>query len=477
MINNKKHLPHIRFNEFADGRIIVTTVFWESILLKEDEFNEYIAWNIPKDSELYKDLLKRWFINYDWYESEFIEDYKHRFWINFIWPTLHIMILTKWCNHQCKYCHAWATMDYENDDIKLKKEDAEKTVDIILQSPSKFITIEFQWWEPFSNFWIIEHIIKYTEEANKKTKKNIWYALVSNLTMLDDEILEKLFTFPNLGISTSLDWPKKVHDFNRVMSWGKNSSSYELLAKNIWKIRAKEKETWISILRWAMWVITKKSLPFAKEIIDTYLEFWFESIFLKRMNTIGKAENKWNILGYTFDEYNIFLDEYFKELLKKYKEWIFVLDVFLSITIKKILTPENINYVDLRSPCWAWVSQIAYNHDWKVYTCDEWRMIEDDVFQLWTINDSLKDLVQSETTWIMMDASTIESLPCDVCAYAPFCGVCPVVSYMTKWNIYYNQNNDDHCKFFTYYFDMIFRVLSDKEKYADEYEYFIKHLR
>jgi len=52
---------------------------------------------------------------------------------------------------------------------------------------------------------ILEHIINYTEEKNKVTKHNLNYALVSNLTLIDEEMLEKLFSFPNLSISTSID--------------------------------------------------------------------------------------------------------------------------------------------------------------------------------------------------------------------------------------------------------------------------------
>lgn len=90
---------------------------------------------------------------------------------------------------------------------------------------------------------LIDHIITYTEEKNKETKKNINYALVSNLTLIDDTILEKLFTYPNLSISTSLDGDKKVHDFNRLMISDKKSvSSFDTLSEKIRFIRKKEQE-------------------------------------------------------------------------------------------------------------------------------------------------------------------------------------------------------------------------------------------
>jgi len=52
---------------------------------------------------------------------------------------------------------------------------------------------------------IIDFVVNYSEEKNKIAKKNVSYALVSNLTMIDEEIIEKLFSYPNLSISTSID--------------------------------------------------------------------------------------------------------------------------------------------------------------------------------------------------------------------------------------------------------------------------------
>lgn len=31
--------------------------------------------------------------------------------------------------------------------------------------------------------------------------------------------------------------------------------------------------------------------------------------------------------------------------------------------------------IDERSPCGACIWQVAYNYDWKIYSCDEWRML------------------------------------------------------------------------------------------------------
>lgn len=462
------NIPFIRFNHIGN-KIIMTNIFWESIILKKKEFDNYINWK--KIDEKLKNILEnKLFSKNENYNELAIKKYYQRNAINFIWPTLHIIVLTKWCNHQCKYCHASADYRYTNDELKLNEENATKIIDIILTSPSKNITIEFQWWEPVSNMKILEYIINYCEKQNKVTKKNIRYALVSNLTLINDNILERLFNLPNLSISTSLDWDKKIHDFNRLMiSDKKNISSFDCLKEKIELIRKKEKEKWKKILYWAMWVITSKSINKYKKIVDTYVELWFDNIFLKKINSIWFAQKWKNFLWYSKDELISFYKNYFNYLAKKNSEWIFIKDWFLEIGIKKITNPWSVNFMDLRSPCWAWIWQIAYDYNWKIYTCDEWRMIENDTFLIWNTNNSLTELIQNEIVWIMMDSSTLESLPCDLCAYAPFCWVCPVESYQARWNIYTNQIFDEHCSFFMFIYDYIFEIFD--KKIWNKYEY------
>lgn len=461
----KKNIPFIRFNHLWTDKKIVTNIFWKSIILKNKEFNDYLNNKLNINTNLYKELISNNFINNN--DKDYIKksvlEYKNRFWVNFIWPTLHIMVLTKWCNHQCKYCHAAADYRYTDDWLSMSQDSAKKIIDIIYSSPSKSLTIEFQWWEPLINIDLIDFIINYSEKQNKKFKKKINYALVSNLTLINEDILEKLFSYPNLSISTSLDWDKKTHDFNRLMIWKNNSnSSFDVLKEKINLIREWESKKWKKILFWAMWVITRKTLNRYKELVDTYIELWFDNIFLKKLNWLWFAVKTKNTLWYSNKELIDFYKNYFSYLVELYNKGTKITEWFLWIALWKILNPSNTNFMDLRSPCWAWIGQIAYNYDGDIYTCDEWRMVEGDTFKIWDIDSNLEQLVQNDIVWAMMDASIVESLPCDICAYAPFCWVCPIESYQSRWNIYTNQIFDSHCSFFIFLFDWIFKKIWDK---------------
>ena len=462
-----KSIPFIRVNHLNEDKKIITNIFWENLILSNEHFYDYINEKIGEKSVLYEKIVKKWFLKKENYEKNAVEEYKKRFWINFIWPTLHIIVITKWCNHQCKYCHASADYRYSDSKLMLTEEDARKIVDIILESPSNNLTIEFQWWEPATNWDILKYIISYTEEKNKKLKKSISFAIVSNLTLLDEEKINYIIDNGNINLSTSLDWDKKVHDFNRLIIWNKNSnSSFDTFTEKLNFLRKKEKEKWKKVLYWAMWVVTKKTLPRYKELVDTYISLWFNSIFLKKLNWFWYSKNQKTVLWYNIEEFIEFYENYLSYLEEIYiNKKIFVRDWYISLLLWKILDPDKTNFMDLRTPCWAWIWQIAYDYDWSIYTCDEWRMQEEDIFKIWDTSNSLKELIQNEVVWAMMDASTVESLPCDICAYAPYCWVCPIESYSQRWNIYTNQTFDSHCKFFTYLFDKIFESLDSKNKF------------
>jgi radical SAM protein with 4Fe4S-binding SPASM domain len=218
-----------------------------------------------------------------------------------------------------------------------------------------------------------------------------------------------------------------------------------------------------------MGVITGRSLPFAREIIDTYRSFGFKSLFLKKFNPLGYGENAQNSFGLSDEEFIAYYKEHLEYLAELFAQGIFIADEHIRIFAGKILTPDRVNFMELRSPCGAGIGQIAYNYDGSVYTCDEGRMVGHDLFRLGSVNDSLKELIQNETVATMTDASLLEGLPCDLCHYAPYCGVCPILTHATRETIYTDQRTDNRCLFFTFLFDWIFDNLEKRDTMAGKY--------
>lgn len=185
-----------------NGKYLITNDLGNYMFISADTFERMIK-KEQLEKSVYEELIKKCFI-YDENEEIFATNAAmdvRRQKENLLTPTsLHIFVVTKNCNFNCIYCQAGKLGEDKN--FKMSKNIAKKSVDIALQSPSNYLTFEFQGGEPLLNFEIIKYIIEYSKE-NKK-EKNIEYNLVSNLTLLTDEMME-FFTENNVSICTSID--------------------------------------------------------------------------------------------------------------------------------------------------------------------------------------------------------------------------------------------------------------------------------
>ena len=108
-------------------------------------------------------------------------------------PVLHIIIVTLRCNHKCQYCHA-AAAPMSAKHFDMTRETARSTVDTIFQSPSPDITIEFQGGEPLLNWEVVQFTIEYAKEKAKEKAKTVRFALVTNLSLMNEEKCEYLLS-------------------------------------------------------------------------------------------------------------------------------------------------------------------------------------------------------------------------------------------------------------------------------------------
>jgi His-Xaa-Ser system radical SAM maturase HxsB len=336
----------------------------------------------------------------------------------------------------------------------MTKEIAKKGVDIALQSPTSSITIEFQGGEPLLNFEIIKYIIEYSSSIN--TNKIISYNLVSNLSLLTDEIADYLSEH-KVQVSVSLDGPAFVHNKNRPFRIG--GGSYDAAMQGIELLKSRD------INLGAIQTTTKYSLPHAKDIIDAYLKLGFNSIFIRPLTQLGYASEHWNEIGYTSDEFLIFYKESLEYIINLNTDDIVFSEGHASILLTKILQGYSNNYMELRSPCGATIGQIAIYYDGNIYTCDEGRMVAemgDSAFKLGDVfSCNYDDLIDSGVCKTVCAASCLETIPsCCDCVYQPYCGVCPVINYAIDNDLYARVGNN-RCKIYSGILDFLFTIINE----------------
>ncbi len=461
---NEKKVAFCRF-EKIDNKYLITNDVGAYVFLKPAQFKDFMGGKLKNKSTLYKELKEKGFIKDDFDVDRMVETY--HCYNNFLFsgPSLHIIVVTLRCNFKCIYCQASSRPLTEKQyDMDIKT--AKRVVDNIFKSPSNVITIEFQGGEPLVNWPVVKYITEYARKKNKKIKKKLLISVVTNLSLMTEEKY-KFLVEKGVGICTSLDGPEKLQNKNRPWVGG---NSYKEITAWIGKIKEEEKETQkkgedryhLS----ALTTISKFSLKYSKEIIEEYIKWGFTGIHLRPLSSLGlsSGEKAKETVGYSAEEFMKFWKKSLNHIIEINLRGKVFFERGASIMLKKILTDENPGFLDLRSPCGAAIGQLLYNYDGKVYTCDEGRMVEDDTFLLGDIKkDSYDKIISNPKVKTMITASTLDNLSCDSCAYKPYCGVCPVLSYALYGNLFPQVINTYHCKIYKEMFKYLFKKLQDKK--------------
>ena len=458
-------LNYFNFKERENNYLITNDWGRFAFLEKEDFFKLTKKQELP--TKIKDELLEKGFI-YDIDEEIFATEMATKLRRTkeylLVPTTLHIFVVTKNCNFNCIYCQAGNLN--QNNNYNMSKDTAKRAVDIALQSPSDYLTFEFQGGEPLLNFETIRYIIEYSKSVNNG--KYIDYNLVSNLTLLTDEMIE-FFKENNVSICTSIDGDRELQNINRPYSKG---DSYN---ETIKKIRLlKEKQIDVNAIE----TTTKYSLSRYKEIVDEYINLGLKSIFLRPLTKLGKADNNWEKIGYSAEDFLSFYKKCLDYIIEQNKKGIFLSEGHSDIFLKKILLNKPINYMELRSPCGGAIGQLAYYYDGNIYTCDEGRMLSEmgeDSFKLGNVyEDSYKDLMQCDCTKAVCVSSCIECLPyCNTCAYMPYCGTCPVVNLAQDNNIFAQNPKEYRCKIYSGILDILFDYIENEPNVLEIFEKWI----
>lgn len=450
-------LNYFNFKEFA-GKMLLTNDMGRYAFVEKPDFQAFLAGKLDVKSPIGQELLEKG-MAFDSSAIQFSEKNKWRLLEAKSYmasaTSLHIFVVTTACNMNCVYCQANNGTTTPN--CFMDAETAERAVDIALQSPEEYMSFEFQGGEPLLNYEIIRHIIEYTEE--KRQDKSIDYNVVSNLTLLTDEMLD-FFCKYRVSISTSVDGCELVHNMNRPFKDG--TGTFALVRSGIEKV----KERGIRI--GAIETTTRQALPYAAELIDTYRELGFDSIFIRHLTRLGKAAASWQQIGYTADQFLSFYRSAVDALIKINTQGIAILEQHAAILLKRINGVSS-NYMELRSPCGGGIGQLAYFADGRVFTCDEGRMLAEmgnDAFLLGNVfKDTYESLVTGSACRTVCAASTLETIPsCCDCVYQPYCGTCPVVNYALTDDILEKEPRSFRCRVYAGMLDYLFKLIMDNDQ-------------
>jgi His-Xaa-Ser system radical SAM maturase HxsB len=448
------------------GEMLLTNDFGDWVFVTQDEFGELARGQFAEGSALFTRLAAKNFVRSKLDVEKTVERVrrKKRF-LNY-GPNLHILVVTLRCNETCVYCHASrADMDAVHTDMT--PEIAEKSVDLVLQSTSPSVTIEFQGGEPLVNFPVVKHIIEYALARNRAYGKQLEFTMVSNLAMMDETKLAYLVE-NKVQICTSIDGPEALHTKQRVLIGG---NSHREAAKWIERINKAYIDLGLDPTLYhveALLTTTREALKYPREIVDTYYNLGCRAIFLRPVDPFGFAGKTAKVVEYDRAAYRDFYRTAVEHILDKNRRGEQVLERYASIFLTKILGDDEPNFLDIRSPGGSAIGQLAYSYDGKIFTSDEGRMMAETGENMFHIGDvqtsKYRDLMKHPTVRALVMASIREVQPdCVNCTYSPYCGIQPEHNHRSLGSIFGRARESTICNVHKGIQDFLFEKLREND--------------
>jgi His-Xaa-Ser system radical SAM maturase HxsB len=426
------------------GQELLVNEAGEFVFTPEGTTHALAEGTIDVQSALYKDLKAKHFVYdnttsplFDVLAAKIRTKYDH-----LIGGTkLHIFVVTLRCEHSCHYCQV-SRQTSTKGDFDMSQQTADRSISLMLDTPSPHVTLEMQGGEPLLAFDVIQYIIPRAKEQARVRAKSLSIVVATNLACATDEML-MYFRDEGVKVSTSLDGPAFLHNRNRPRP---GNDSYERAIDGIERGRAILGHENVA----ALMTTTAASLDHVTEIIDEYVRRDFHTIFLRPISPYGFAVKTKNHTGYEMKRFLEFYKQGLAHILDINRSGYRLAEIYTSILLSKILTPQGTGYVDLQSPAGGAWNVLVYNYNGDVFASDESRMLaemQDWTFRLGNVHrDTRRSLFTSDAAINMFETSCNQSLAgCSDCAFQSYCGADPIYHHATQGDMYGHRPTSGFC--------------------------------
>jgi His-Xaa-Ser system radical SAM maturase HxsB len=427
-----------------NGKELLVNEAGEFLFAPSGTIETLASGTIDPRSELYKDLKAKHFV-FDETTSPLLDVLAAKIRTKYDHISggtkLHIFVVTLRCEHSCHYCQVSRQISAKGD-FDMSRETADRSINLMFDSPSPHVTLELQGGEPLLAFGMIQYIVGVAKQQAKIREKSMDLVVTTNLACATDEML-KYFRNEGVKVSTSLDGPAFLHNKNRPRP---GNDSYERAIDGIERARA--------ILGYenvaALMTTTAASLEHVTEIIDEYVRREFHTIFLRPISPYGFALKTKTRTGYEMERFLEFYKKGLAYILDLNRSGYRLAEIYSQILLSKILTPHGTGYVDLQSPAGEAWNVLVYNYNGDVFASDESRMLaemQDWTFRLGNVHrDTRRSLFTSESALKMFEVSCNQALAgCSDCAFQSYCGADPIYHHATQGDMYGHRPTSGFC--------------------------------
>jgi sulfatase maturation enzyme AslB (radical SAM superfamily) len=116
---------------------------------------------------------------------------------------LHTFVVTLRCDHSCHYCQV-SRQTSDRLAFDMSRETAERSLALMMRSPSRHLTLELQGGEPLLAFDTITHIVPIAKEEAARRDKELQIVITTNLSEASDTILRYCRDEPMALLSSTM---------------------------------------------------------------------------------------------------------------------------------------------------------------------------------------------------------------------------------------------------------------------------------
>jgi len=243
----------------------------------------------------------------------------------------------------------------------------------------------------------------------------VHFSIVTNLTLMSNEIAADIKRRGNVNLCSSLDGPAEIHNRHRTFPNGQGTHSQVIRWAGILN---REHDINVPFIP----TFTAAGIGHETELVDHYLAQGHTSFSFRPVLQAGRAHDCGFDMGLQPEQYVESWKRLLEYILGKNKQGHAFRESQTAHILGNILDPTH-RYMCLGRPCGVGASQITIGHDGSVHGCDAGKGTP--MLTMGNIlTDSYDDIYASRLAMSFRSISS-ETLPmCRTCAFNAYCGYC-----------------------------------------------------
>ncbi|MEX5562595.1 His-Xaa-Ser system radical SAM maturase HxsB [Pseudophaeobacter sp. 1A16562] len=439
------HTWPLKFRELSDRRVIMADDSGSYFIAHQDFVERYAVGQLSRaDTAFLREKGHTFRTEGDLSHTAFMSRWAQRQYVGG-GPAYVILIPTLRCDLKCSYCQV-SRAPLASKGFDWSDETLEQTLGFLDQLPGDEIQIEFQGGEPFLR---IDHLKAVSEFARQRFR-SARFVVCTNLQTLNDDIADFIKS-DDVFISTSLDGPHHVHTRNRTANPELTQEFHRNLARVIDLVGSERVS--------ALPTIDITDPPAAEELIASYEQFGFKSLYLRPVNYQGFAR-KIHPAARASESWSTYYRDFIDALIAHTARTGRVMEEFyLTHCLRRVLGPGADNHTDLRNPNIPSGANAVVDFNGLIYPSDEARMLARIKQVDLSIGSVAEGLDQDKLSLLAPGHINNFDPDCIHCPYQPFCGTDPIDDLSRSGRIDLPRGDSWFCQRHLGVFDLAFDLL------------------